>query len=199
MDRERISWSQVERLTGERFDAILGILREPVSGTRARPLRGDDERVDQLSLGVAATVNVVLTGASGFTGGRVLAALLERGHQVAALVRPRSLTPALVGSGARVVPGDLLDTSAVADLVEGADTVVHVAAARSTAPATRACSRSSAGVLEREGAPPAGLGARGGPRGGRAAHRRLVSRRGMVVSPRQLPLEGMVPEVRARG
>jgi dihydroflavonol-4-reductase len=78
-------------------------------------------------------VNVALTGASGFTAGRVLAALLERGHQVVALVRPRSLTPALVGSGARIVPGDLLDTSAVADLVQGADAVVHVAAVYRTA------------------------------------------------------------------
>jgi len=74
-----------------------------------------------------------LTGASGYTGGRLLSALLERGHPVSALVRPRSVTPALAATGARLVRGDLQEASAIAALVGGADAVVHVAAVYRTA------------------------------------------------------------------
>jgi nucleoside-diphosphate-sugar epimerase len=55
---------------------------------------------------------IALTGASGFTGSRLLAALLKRGHAVAALVRPRSLTPELAQSEARIVLGHLEDEAA---------------------------------------------------------------------------------------
>lgn len=79
-------------------------------------------------------VKIALTGASGYTGGRLLDALLEGGtHAVSARVRAQSITPALAASGARIVPGDLQDASAMAALVEGADAVVHVAAVYRTA------------------------------------------------------------------
>ena len=78
-------------------------------------------------------MNVALTGASGYTGARLLGALLARGDRVAALVRPASVTPTLEASGARVVPGDLADTAAIGALVGGADAVLHVAAVYRTA------------------------------------------------------------------
>jgi nucleoside-diphosphate-sugar epimerase len=78
-------------------------------------------------------VKVALTGGSGYTGGHLLQALRARGDSVAALVRPSSLTSALEGSGARLVPGDLGDTAALAQLVDGADAVLHVAAVYRTA------------------------------------------------------------------
>lgn len=78
-------------------------------------------------------MRVALTGASGYTGGRLLAALAQRGDAVSALVRARSLTPELRASGARLVEGDLFDEAALARLVAGADAVLHVAAVYRTA------------------------------------------------------------------
>lgn len=78
-------------------------------------------------------MKIALTGASGYTGGRLLAALLKAAHAVSALVRPQSITSALAASGARIVPGDVQDATAIAALVEGAEAVVHVAAVYRTA------------------------------------------------------------------
>ena len=78
-------------------------------------------------------MKVALTGATGYTGGRLLEALLARGDQVAALVRPGALTPHLASAGVRVVTGDLSDTGALARLVEGTEGVVHTAAVYRTA------------------------------------------------------------------
>ena len=78
-------------------------------------------------------MRIALTGASGYTGGRLLAALRARGDQVSILVRPRSLTDRLRSLAARVVEGDLGDARAVTDLVEGNDAVLHVAAVYRTA------------------------------------------------------------------
>jgi len=78
-------------------------------------------------------VRVALTGATGYTGSRLLQALLARGDQVSALVRAGSLSPHLVSTGVRVVMGDLSDAAALARLVEGAEGVLHVAAVYRTA------------------------------------------------------------------
>src|SRR4051812_27474085 len=78
-------------------------------------------------------MNVALTGASGYTGGRLLAALLGRGDDVRALVRPASMTPALAASGARLIEGNLQDADSLRRFCEGADAVIHVAAVYRTA------------------------------------------------------------------
>ncbi len=78
-------------------------------------------------------MKIALTGASGYTGGRLLRMLRERGDEVSALVRPSSVSAALRASGARLVPGDLTDAAALGRLVEGADAVLHVAAVYRTA------------------------------------------------------------------
>lgn len=78
-------------------------------------------------------MRVALTGATGFTGGRLLTALRSRGHDVSVLARTSSITPALTSSGARIVGGDLSDPAALRRLVEGAEAVVHVAAVYRTA------------------------------------------------------------------
>jgi nucleoside-diphosphate-sugar epimerase len=78
-------------------------------------------------------VKVALTGASGYTGGLLLTRLQERGHEVAALVRPSSVTEGLRSSGARLVYGALGDREAAARLVHGADALLHVAAVYRTA------------------------------------------------------------------
>jgi len=77
-------------------------------------------------------VKVALTGATGYTGGHVLKALLARGDEVAVLARPSSAAR-LRDSGARVVEGDLGDEGALRRLVERASGLVHVAAVYRTA------------------------------------------------------------------
>jgi dihydroflavonol-4-reductase len=78
-------------------------------------------------------MRVALTGASGYTGGRLLDALLAAGHTVSALVRTPSLPRVSDRAGVRLVAGDLRDDDSVADLVREADAVVHVAAVYRTA------------------------------------------------------------------
>jgi dihydroflavonol-4-reductase len=78
-------------------------------------------------------VRVALTGVTGYTGSRLLEALRQRGDQVSALVRAGTVPPQLSGTGVRVVMGDLRDEGALARLVEGAESVVHVAAVYRTA------------------------------------------------------------------
>jgi nucleoside-diphosphate-sugar epimerase len=78
-------------------------------------------------------MTVALTGASGYTGGRLVDALLARGTRVRALVRAPRDWPPLRARGVEVVPGDLRDGEAVARLVEGAEAVLHVAAVYRTA------------------------------------------------------------------
>jgi dihydroflavonol-4-reductase len=77
-------------------------------------------------------MKVALTGATGYTGGHVLRALLARGDEVAVLARP-GRAHGLQGSGARIVEGDLENEAALRALLTGASGVVHVAAVYRTA------------------------------------------------------------------
>jgi nucleoside-diphosphate-sugar epimerase len=78
-------------------------------------------------------MRVALTGATGYTGGRLLAALRRRGDEVSTLVREGSPREALEQAGARLVVGDLSSQKGLEPLVEGADAVLHVAAVYRTA------------------------------------------------------------------
>jgi dihydroflavonol-4-reductase len=77
-------------------------------------------------------VKVLVTGATGFTGGHLARRLVAAGHDVSVLVRPRSAAgTAAAGLGAigtRIAVGDLADGPAVARAVAGAETVYHIAA-----------------------------------------------------------------------
>lgn len=72
-------------------------------------------------------MRVLVTGASGFTGGHLARALARRGYAVRVLVR--SAVPDLQDAGIEHVTGDLRDPAAVARAVEGVGTVYHIAAA----------------------------------------------------------------------
>jgi len=68
-------------------------------------------------------MNVVLFGASGSIGRRILAELISRGHSVTAVSRDiASLSD--VPAKARKVAGDMLDAAGVAKIVAGADAVI---------------------------------------------------------------------------
>jgi len=67
-------------------------------------------------------MNIALIGATGFVGAAVLSTLLQRGHQVTALVRdPSKLAPR---PGLTVAVADAYDADAVAAAVRGHDAVV---------------------------------------------------------------------------
>jgi len=68
---------------------------------------------------------IALTGATGFLGRRLIPALLAKGHSVRALTR-RPQSPI---EGVTWVAGDLSSAQALQNLVDGADAVVHAAAA----------------------------------------------------------------------
>lgn len=67
---------------------------------------------------------IFLTGATGFVGGSVLAALLDAGHSVRALVRSPAAAGRLAAQGVDTIIGDILEPCRV----DGVDAVVHLAA-----------------------------------------------------------------------
>ena len=70
----------------------------------------------------------LITGASGFIGGRLAARLAERGHPVRCLVREGSDTTRLDRLGLPYVRGDLTDAPSLARAVDGCEHVFHCAA-----------------------------------------------------------------------
>ena len=75
-------------------------------------------------------MKVLVTGATGFTGGHLARHLLGAGHDVAVLVRPGSVAKAggLAAAGAEVRAGDLTDAAAVQKAAAGCEVVYHIAA-----------------------------------------------------------------------
>ncbi len=77
-------------------------------------------------------MKVLVTGATGFTGGHLARTLAGRGHEVRALVRPRSRArfdqSPLAAAGVRAVEGDLGDRASVTRAAEGVEVVYHIAA-----------------------------------------------------------------------
>ncbi len=67
-------------------------------------------------------MKIALIGATGQAGARVLAELLERGHEVTAIVRHPEKVPVCAGVVAR--RGDVLDRAALVELMVGHDAVV---------------------------------------------------------------------------
>jgi len=70
------------------------------------------------------SVDVFVTGGTGYVGRHLMPALLERGHRVRALARETSL--ARVPAGAQAVVGNALDPDSVAAALRPDDTVVHL-------------------------------------------------------------------------
>ena len=71
--------------------------------------------------------SVLVTGATGFVGGRLVAALVAGGHRVRALTRRSSGLEALERHGVEVVRGDLADPVSLVRAAEGVSLVFHAA------------------------------------------------------------------------
>jgi dihydroflavonol-4-reductase len=69
-----------------------------------------------------------VTGATGFLGSHVAAALAAQGAQLRLLVRPTSDLKNLQGLNAETATGDLRDPASLERAISGCDTVFHVAA-----------------------------------------------------------------------
>jgi nucleoside-diphosphate-sugar epimerase len=68
-----------------------------------------------------------ITGATGFVGPHLIAALARHGWKLRLLIRRWTPLPSLAGVDAEIIWGDLSDEAALGRLVEGADAVVHAA------------------------------------------------------------------------
>lgn len=75
-------------------------------------------------------MKVLVTGATGFTGGHLARHLRRTGNDVAALVRPSSVAKAqaLAADGIEIREGDLTDAAAVRLACAGVEVVYHIAA-----------------------------------------------------------------------
>ncbi len=71
---------------------------------------------------------ILITGASGFVGSAVLLKLIERGHEVRALVRPSSERRNQEGLPVDIVEGDLMAPETLKPALKGCKGVFHVAA-----------------------------------------------------------------------
>ena len=77
-------------------------------------------------------MKVLVTGATGFTGGHLALHLAARGDEVRALVRPKSRgrfeASDLPKHGVRACEGDLADAASLGRAMEGVEVVYHIAA-----------------------------------------------------------------------
>ncbi|MEM9907984.1 MAG: NAD(P)-dependent oxidoreductase [Cyanobacteria bacterium P01_D01_bin.44] len=78
-------------------------------------------------------MKLLITGSSGFLGQYVVAAALQRGHQVRAVVRPATQTQPISWSQhpqVEFVKLDLRRRAGIQDAIDGVDAVIHLAAAK---------------------------------------------------------------------
>jgi dihydroflavonol-4-reductase len=73
-------------------------------------------------------VRVLVTGATGFTGGHLARGLAAQGREVVALVRDEGRAGSLKTDGITLAKGDIRDADAVERAATGAEVVYHIAA-----------------------------------------------------------------------
>lgn len=71
--------------------------------------------------------HALVTGATGFIGKHLVAALVAEGWDITALTHNRPLVTALCGNTVTVVQGDMMDTPLLTELAAKADVVFHLA------------------------------------------------------------------------
>ncbi|MBW2722735.1 MAG: NAD(P)H-binding protein [Deltaproteobacteria bacterium] len=71
-------------------------------------------------------MQVFVTGSTGFVGNHVLNTLLDRGHQVRALVRPGSEYKLKEPDKVEVITGDVTESSDLIQGMKGCDAAIHL-------------------------------------------------------------------------
>lgn len=79
-----------------------------------------------ITTGVRSGSRVLLTGASGYIGGRLLPALIARGHEVRCLARQSSFLASRLPPGVEVVEGDVRDPRAMAAALHSIDAAYYL-------------------------------------------------------------------------
>ena len=79
------------------------------------------------------SLDVLITGGTGYVGRQLIAELLARGHRVRALARPSSVHR--VPLGASAIAGDALNADLVAAAVKPGDSIVHLVGTPHPSPA----------------------------------------------------------------
>jgi len=69
----------------------------------------------------------LITGATGFVGGHIVEACVQRGHSVHAIARPSSNTTLIEKFGATIHRGELTDPTFVRKAIEDVDVIIHCA------------------------------------------------------------------------
>jgi uncharacterized protein YbjT (DUF2867 family) len=96
-------------------------------------------------------MKVLVTGATGYVGGRLVPKLLERGHSVRVIVRDHHrLDDVPWRDAVDIVEGDLVDQSAVARAVEGRDVVYYLVHSMSSSGDFEKIERQVATTMARE-------------------------------------------------
>ena len=139
-DRAGYATADVERDDAPNQAAIIP--KRAIDRSRLRSTRGQ----------------VLVTGASGFIGSRLVDALLQTGYEVRCLVRASSNRAKLDATAVELVTGDVTDPESLSSAVAGVDAVFHLAGvtkalrrgefervnAQGTANLAEICARSSA-------------------------------------------------------
>lgn len=73
-------------------------------------------------------MKILVTGATGKVGSRLVPRLLAKGYDVSILVRDKAKATELVGLGAKAITGDLYEPDTLPLAVAGMDAVIHLAA-----------------------------------------------------------------------
>lgn len=95
-------------------------------------------------------MNVLVTGATGYVGGRLVPRLVDRGHHVRVLVRdPSRVRDQPWASRVEVVAGDVLDAASVAAAAEGMDVAYYLVHSMHAGRGYRAIDRDAAHAFAR--------------------------------------------------
>ena len=121
-----------QRATGHRRARARDGRGQPVVGALCARLpcalrRPGSRRSARSRGGPRGSVNVGVTGASGFLGSLLVEHIASRGHQVRALTRALPASPATARGGVGWVQGDLGSPADAGAFAEGLDTIIHLA------------------------------------------------------------------------